>query len=159
MKPRQEAILLGNTHYFTGKPCIRGHISKRFTITKKCTMCNLVLVNEYRIKNPESTSSIYRKSSLKWQKQHPAKANARTARRRAAKLQRTPKWLSIEQHNQIKDIYQMAKELENVFPWKQHVDHIIPLQGTNVSGFHHPDNLQILSVKMNTQKHNTYKVG
>jgi hypothetical protein len=52
----------------------------------------------------------------------------------------------------------MAKELETVFPWKQHVDHIIPLQGSTVSGFHHPDNLQILSVKANAEKHNIYEV-
>lgn len=158
MKPRQEAIFLGNKYYFTGKPCIRGHIAKRFVITKKCTICNLILANEYRAKNPESIKIISRKSSIKWQKQHPAAANARTARRRSSKLQRTPKWLTAEQHQQIKDIYKMAKELETVFLWKQHIDHIIPLQGKSVSGFHHPDNLQILSAKINAEKHNSYEV-
>ena len=159
MKPRQESILLGNKYYFTGKPCIRGHIAKRFVITKKCKMCNLVLANEYREKNPESIKKISRKAAIKWQKQNPAAANARTAKRRSAKLQRTPKWLTAEQQEQIKDIYKMAKELETVFSWKQHVDHIIPLQGKTVSGFHHPANLQILSAKMNAEKHNTYEVA
>jgi hypothetical protein len=53
----------------------------------------------------------------------------------------------------------MAKTLETIFPWKQHVDHILPLRGKLVSGFHCPNNLQILSEKMNIEKHNTYEVA
>lgn len=78
------------------------------------------------------------------------------AQRRSAKLQRTPKWLTKEQHKEIQEFYIMAKELEAVFPWKQCVDHIIPLQGRTVSGFHVPSNLQILSAKANMEKGNSY---
>lgn len=34
-----EARAKGLTHYFTGKPCIRGHISDRFTSIQKCKEC------------------------------------------------------------------------------------------------------------------------
>lgn len=37
---RKEAKSLGLTHYFTGKPCIRGHISKRWTCNGKCIGCH-----------------------------------------------------------------------------------------------------------------------
>ncbi|MCK4826595.1 HNH endonuclease, partial [bacterium] len=36
------------------------------------------------------------------------------------------------------------------------VDHIIPLQSEYVSGLHHPDNLQYLSLTENSAKQNKY---
>jgi hypothetical protein len=35
----QEAISRGLTRYFTGRPCKRGHISQRNTITSACLAC------------------------------------------------------------------------------------------------------------------------
>ena len=87
-------------------------------------------------------------------KENPEQYAAKTAKRRAAKLQRTPAWLTAEDHSLMADYYQMAKELEQIFPWKQHVDHILPLQGKLVSGLHTPLNLQILSEAANLQKSN-----
>jgi hypothetical protein len=78
------------------------------------------------------------------------------AKRKASQLQRTPKWLTKDQLDEIKEFYIMAQELEAVFPWKQCVDHIIPLQGRTVSGLHVPSNLQILSAKANMEKGNRY---
>lgn len=36
---RQEAIQKGMTRYYTGKPCIRGHMSERMVSTKTCVDC------------------------------------------------------------------------------------------------------------------------
>ena len=72
---------------------------------------------------------------------------AKSMRYKAAKLNRTPKWVD---HKEINKIY-------NKCPKGYHVDHIIPLQGVNVSGLHVPENLQYLSAAENLRKGNKYE--
>ncbi len=50
-----------------------------------------------------------------------------------------------------------AKVLEKLTGEKYHVDHVIPLQGKNVSGLHIPANLQILTATANMKKGNKYE--
>lgn len=37
---RSEAKVLGRKRYFTGEPCLRGHVAERFVSTKGCADCN-----------------------------------------------------------------------------------------------------------------------
>ena len=66
------------------------------------------------------------------------------AKRRARILQATPSWVNLEA---IKEIYVCC-------PKGYHVDHIVPLKGKNVCGFHVENNLQYLKAKENMQKGN-----
>ena len=157
---RKDALLSGDTYYFTGEPCKRGHLTTKRAINGFCTECEKFKNNNryedyykpYVAKNKDKIKSI----ASKWQKNNKGKVNAVTAKRHAAKMQRTPPWLSKQQLNKIKDFYVMAAELETVFPWKQCVDHIVPLQGKTVSGLHVPWNLQILPAKENISKGNRF---
>jgi len=72
---------------------------------------------------------------------------AHAAKRRAIKLQRTPHWLTEAHYSEIKEIYTSCPE-------GHHVDHIVPLQGENVSGLHVPWNLQHLTAEENLIKGN-----
>jgi ribosomal protein L3 len=134
---RHAAKEQGNIRYFTGKPCKNGHIAERITINGRCSVCS----NE---------------NSILSKKKNSARVLAENSKRRAAKIKQMPKWLTAEQQEEIKQIYRDAKTLESVFPWKQHVDHIIPLKGDGVSGLHVPWNLQILSKRQNLAKSNFY---
>ncbi len=83
---------------------------------------------------------------------------ATTAKRRAARIQRTPKWLTEFDLLKIKCMYSISAMLtrENKEPW--HVDHIIPLQGELVSGLHVLSNLQVMRGIENSSKRNLYEV-
>jgi len=68
----------------------------------------------------------------------------------------TPTWLSEEQINQMKEKYWLAKDVKAVTGEEYHVDHIIPINGENVSGLHVPWNLQVLPSDINLSKSNTF---
>ncbi len=78
----------------------------------------------------------------------------RAARRRASKLNATPPWLTKQDFEQIKELYEITKAFKLYTGEEYHVDHIIPLQGENVCGLHVPWNLQVISAKENLSKHN-----
>ena len=73
-----------------------------------------------------------------------AQSCADAAKRRAKKLHATLKWLNKEHFKQIKKFYIEAIRLTNKTGILHHVDHIVPLQGKNVSGLHVPWNLQVI---------------
>ena len=91
-----------------------------------------------------------------WSRLNPAKSLARNMRRHAAKLSRTPKWLSPADHLQIASMYELAKILEACTGKRHHVDHIIPLRGKYVSGLHVPYNLQVVPATQNLSKGNRH---
>ena len=39
IKTRARAIEAGDLRYFTGKPCVRGHLAERFTSGANCVEC------------------------------------------------------------------------------------------------------------------------
>jgi hypothetical protein len=67
----------------------------------------------------------------------------------AALLSRTPTWLTPEHIHEMDSIYEKC-------PPFCEVDHIVPLQGINVSGLHVPWNLQYLTISDNRSKSNKY---
>lgn len=77
-----------------------------------------------------------------------------SAKRRAAKLQRTPPWAD---QVAIRLIYEEAhaRSIETGEP--HHVDHDIPLQGELVSGLHVHNNLQVLTGPENIRKSNRFE--
>jgi len=84
---------------------------------------------------------------------------ANAAKRRAIKMQRTPSWLTIDDHWIIKQAYELAALRTKMLGFVWHVDHIVPLQGNFVSGLHVPWNLQVIPAVENIAKHNKFEVA
>lgn len=76
------------------------------------------------------------------------------AKRRAARLLRTPPWSDLAA---IRAIYNEAARRTAETGVVHHVDHEIPLQGKLVSGLHVAGNLQILTGTENVRKHNRFE--
>lgn len=159
--------------------------SRKCGYSNTCKICKLVQHKNWRSRNREKVRNTNRnwdknnpESSLKrkaryrakesakekerqynrlWDLTNPDKRNFLVAKRRAIKLKATPHWLTKDQFAEIADIYKQAQELGVIFfNRKFHVDHIVPLQGKNVSGLHLPWNLQILTAEENIKKNNKF---
>ena len=100
----------------------------------------------------------YKELQNKSKKNNSAKVNARNAKRRADKLQRTPSWLTKDDFWLITEAYELAKLRTKHFGFAWHVDHIIPLKGKLVSGLHVPLNLQVIEGIENMKKNNRIEV-
>jgi hypothetical protein len=105
----------------------------------------------------EQNRDASRQASKNWAMNNQDKVIANIAKRRAAKMQRTPIWLTEEHRKQIEHIYLEAKMREIETGVRHHVDHIIPLQGKLVSGLHVPNNLCVIPATENIRKRNHYQ--
>lgn len=116
---------------------------------KDCGACGLTYeFSNFRENNtrPDGLQSNCRDCQLKnTSKTQPQ----RQAKYRSAISNRTPSWANL---SAIKDIYDNC-------PAGYHVDHIIPLQGINVSGLHVENNLQYLLAKDNLVKTNKFDIS
>ena len=181
-KPQERAAAkaAGETTYFTGRPCKNGHVAYRCTSNGTCVDC--AKANEkksrakrifenpdwhkqqyaanpdyhreksaaYRARNPERCRESYLNSM---RKRKPQKAAAERARQ-AKKLQATPLWLTKEDFKQMERVYIEARKTTQLAGFDCHVDHIVPLNGKDVSGLHVPWNLRIVSRSYNSKKKN-----
>ena len=105
---------------------------------------------EYREANPTYFST--------YAKENKSSVLANTRKYQASKLQRTPAWVDSEELWLIKEVYALAELRTKMFGFSWHVDHIVPLQGTLVSGLHTIANLQVIPAKNNIAKANKYEV-
>jgi hypothetical protein len=107
---------------------------------------------KYKSKNKTKTSEY----NKQWWFKNKNKRAAYEAKRRATLLQRTPEWLTDTDLWVIEEAYHLAQLRTNLFNFPWHVDHIIPLQGKNVSGLHVPSNLRVIPGSENVKKSNKY---
>jgi len=100
---------------------------------------------KYHNENKEIANAACRN----WLKNNPDKSAYSSRRRRKLLERATPPWY---EKDLIKQLYLKRNELSETWGMELHVDHIIPLQGKNVSGLHCWDNLQLLEKSLNLSK-------
>jgi len=129
-------------------------------LRSQCKACGVKYYQENREAKLAKAAKYYQENhetlvakSAEYRKANLDKYRAASAKRRAAKLQRTPSWVDFEA---IAAVYAEARRLESLDGIPRHVDHIIPLQGELVSGFHIAGNLEILTAHENLSKSNKF---
>ncbi len=181
---RKEAIAAGAKFYFTGKPCIRGHIAKRYvTANGKCSECHRADVYAWRKSAPDVYRENYIRSSRKQRQKDPDKTRACVRRwyannkgkareiirrwveanpgkvaaiKAKYKAQKKSATPACANLKKIERIYELSAWASRFTDDPLHVDHIIPLQGELISGLHVHENLQIIPGPENCSKGNSF---
>jgi hypothetical protein len=167
---RKAALAKGETQYFTGAACVKGHVAPRRAKTGECMTCRAEKLVVWRKNNPDKVkahnTSQYAKNAEKtkanaraWEKKNPTKVLAKTRLMQAKKRQRCPHWLTSDDRWMLRQAYELAALRTKMLGVPFEVDHIVPLQGKNVSGLHVPENIQVIPAVANRAKSNRFEVA
>lgn len=178
---RKAAKELGNKYYFTGQPCIRGHVALR-KVKGACVECvkeDWAMDNAKRAQKPKSDAAkaagkrYYdknkeavkaranarpveerRRNKKKHKEANPEAYKALTSLRKRRHRNATPKWITKEEKLAIRKLYLKAIELTKLTGVRYVVDHDYPLHGVTICGLHVLSNLKIMTQEENLKKSN-----
>jgi hypothetical protein len=181
---RAQAKAAGLTRYYTGQPCVNGHIADRFVCSYSCTEC----VDAWNKSHPV----VMRAARGRWLDANLDARAAYLAENKAERLAVTAAWreanrarvravnLAYQKANPelvavikaarsprvaqatpawvdwraVKQVYSEAASLTRMTGIPHHVDHIVPIRGRNVCGLHVHNNLRAVPADVNRRKHN-----
>ena len=175
---KKEAKALGLKTYFTGKPCKRGGIADRrlngdclceqclaFTkeLKAKHSLENRHKRTEWALANPEKIKAyrdvwaqknkdVQAERIKKWKHNNPEKVLADFHKRRASKIKATPCWYGEFDAFVMHEALRLARLRQSITGVKWHIDHMVPLQSKEASGFHCASNIQVIPEWMNVSK-------
>ena len=137
---------------YNKRPEVRARLKKERAARKEYQaqyqQDNAGKISAYQAKYREENHDRIVEGQAKYFAENKSRYVAHSAKRKAAKLQRTPPWADMDA---INFFYECCPE-------GCEVDHIIPLQGKSVSGFHVETNLQWLPIAENRSKGNKWPI-
>ena len=182
-KTRKEAQATGAKFYFTGEPCVRGHIALRKTKGSclECVKEDWAVDNDRRKEKPKTEAAkaagkrYYEKNrqaviaraaarpveekrrlQAEYKDRNVDVVRADTSVRKRRLREATPKWLTPAERLQMRDLYVQARKLTELTRERYVVDHIVPLRGESVCGLHVPWNLRVITQDENLKKSNKH---
>lgn len=165
-----------------GNKCLKCSTYEKYTVSKSCVQCTYNRAKKRDAENVQQRRERWKRyakrypaklryydsircvrdaekrkiAAKRYYSKNPEKILAYNAVRKYRVKLASPKWLSKEQKQQMRDIYIEAKLLTKNTEIPHHVDHIVPLKGKLVCGLHVPWNLQILTAEQNLRKRNRH---
>lgn len=180
-KSRKEAVATGAKFYFTGEPCVRGHVALRKTKGSclECVKEDWAIDNARRKGKPKTEAAIAagrryyeknreaviaravarpaeekRRNRTGYKDRNVDVVRADTSVRKRRHREATPVWLTKEERQHMRELYVQARKLTQLTGERYVVDHIIPLRGECVCGLHVPWNLRVITQEENLKKSN-----
>lgn len=181
MEPREiiskeQAIERGLIKYFTGEPCVNGHVCERYVSNDFCFECSGIYHKKYKEKNRERIAARMKEWKKKNKLRHRQLNKISRERNIEKARERSKTYIKNNPHIQRvcgQNRRAREKKAEGKFTkkdiellgfiqkWKcnnckkdikekYHVDHIMPIV---LGGSNWPSNLQLLCVKCNRTKH------
>lgn len=178
---RATAKTTGAKYYYTGIPCVRGHVTLRKT-KGSCLDCmkeDWAKDNAKRSEKPKSEASkaagkrYYEKNreavkaranarpknevtqyKRKYKEANPELYKALVSVRKKRHRNATPSWITTGQKLAMRQLYLQAIELTKLTGERYVVDHIVPLLSDEVCGLHVPWNLRVITQEENLKKSN-----
>jgi hypothetical protein len=170
-------LALGLSRYFTGTPCVHGHLAEKITRSGTCIECHRLRRRRWQDLNPDRVNECRRKNrkrpevrraergqEIRWRTANPDAVRrhkraeyekhrdryvADTNRRRALKC--FPAWAD---RKAIRAIYAEARQLTIKTGVKHVVDHFYPLKSPIMCGLHVEQNLRVITAAANGSKGN-----
>jgi hypothetical protein len=103
----------------------------------------------WRAANPERALEL----TANWVKKNLHVCAERESKKRSVAKQATPAWAN---EFFMREAYHLARLRSQMFGFKWHVDHIVPLVSKTVCGLHCEANMQVIPEKANTSKGNRH---
>ena len=180
---RAEAKARGLPHYFTGKPCVNGHIALRKTkgACMECLKIEWAETNAKRKQMPKSEAakaagrryyernrervieaakarppSVTRVYKRRYDERNPDVVRLHVNIRRRRNRAATPKCLTPMDKRAMRALYEQAALISETTGIPHEVDHIVPLRHPAVCGLHVPWNLRVLTAEENARKSNAW---
>ena len=138
----REGVQIGARFYRAATSCKYGHEPLRYVSSSNCVTCTR---EQSTRRQKEKREEVNLKNRI-WYDVNSAQVMEAVRRRQLEKLRRTPAWADVVA---IRKFYAAC-------PPGHHVDHIVPLQGKQVSGLHVLNNLQYLPDAENLSKGNKF---
>jgi len=115
-------------HFFTGKPCKRGHIAPRMASDGNCTECKRMQDRAYDSQpHVRDKANAYAREYTK-RPERAVRERYYAAKGRADRQRATPPWLTAKQKQATRTVYEEAQRLTDETGIPHHVDHVIPLK-------------------------------
>jgi len=136
----------------------------------ECKSCAATYHAAYRAKHKEKFSAYHRaryesdpqrvaQRNKRWTDTNREKVLAKTRRYQAAKLNAIPIWTDAEWDNFVfVEAYRLAAQRKTFTGFNWEVDHIYPVQGKRVCGFHIAENIQVIPQLTNRRKSNSHDI-
>lgn len=145
------------THYFNGVPCKRGGIGLRRVSNNscECEICKEILLEKAR-KYKKNNREKINKQKAEYHKRNPHLYKEKKIKRKLKLKQSIPKWEKEWNQFALNEAYKLLKVRREQAGIEWDVDHMYPLKGETVCGFHCGDNIQVIPAEINNEKSNRF---